>query len=243
MVGVLEMNNYILSISSICFLIIISSCYEKEVQALDGTWKIVKAESEFVMKSDFLYTGINEFALQPYESDHWTFYDDSIMQSNYPFYSSRFAKYKIVKEEDILNADWYDDFIFSKRLSGDTLILKRRSPKYFETFYLIKQNIIKEQISLLKTDKVDWSFYLQKWKYGMFLESSGMKCPRNFPEILDLSSSNSVSYSFEKNILNYWEDDSLHRFEFSTAFEEELNLKHVCDSGCYGMWLEYNKYE
>ena len=229
--------NFILTLISLLFV----SCGVEETIALEGTWKVIKVESEFVMETDPLYNGIQQYALELWEPDHWTFYGDSIMQSRYPYYAKYFQTYKIVDEEYILTADSYDDMIFSKRFSGDTLILKRRDPKYFETFYLLEQDVSAEQIALLKSDKVDWTHYLRQWQFDEFIKSAGRKCNPNFPEMLDLSESNSRSFGFDKNILKYRENDTLNRFEFSSAFNDEINFKHICDSGCENQWVGYKK--
>ena len=222
------------------FSLFVAACNTESTNDIEGTWKIVKFETEFAMKTDVLYDGVNEIPREPYESDHWTFYGDSLMESHYPIYADRFHKYQIVEERSALATEnIYNEMNFSKRFSGDTLILKRRNPKYFETYYLLKQEVDTDQIALLQSIGVDWSYCRKKWQYSRFIESSGMKCPRNFPQIIDLTPANSEVYKLEGNMLSYWEKDSLHRFEFSSMFDDEINFKHVCDSGCQYMWLEY----
>ncbi|NOQ72977.1 MAG: hypothetical protein GQ574_13290 [Crocinitomix sp.] len=235
------MNFYGL-IFCLAFITACSATIDESPDTIDGTWKIVKTENEFVMASDLLYDGVQLSEVQPWDADHWIIFNDTILESKYPYYAKSFRQFKLVSAEefDSIRYNIMESYnTYTKRFSGDTLIMKRRTPKYYESYYMLKQDVDPNQVALLKVAEVDWSHYRKNWIYDHFTESSGMKCPRNFPQIIDLTEKNSDNYEFEKNILKYMENDSLHRFEFSSGYDGELNLLHACDSGCQGMWLEY----
>jgi len=206
------------------------SCKDNSSQLIEGTWKVVKEENLLISLVDIM----SPVERHPNEYNYYTFFKDSMMLSHYPFYNGYLGKYRIVDEQEIINQSSFDGTqLFSMRFSGDTLILKSRRAKHYEDLYLLKANIDKNQIDLLKSSRVDWKYFQKKWN----LSDEDNYDPSlkheigEFPVELNLTIENSSNYNFDKDILNYWENDSLIQFRFFSTNSDKiyLSLEHVCD--------------
>lgn len=205
-----------------------------------GTWRIVELERMQWSSLTRDFTDTLNVELQPWDPTHWAIFDDHISQGQFPKFIDRKLKCHI--EGDSILIDSVLDYDYKFWFCGDTLRVKCRAPKSYDTYSFVPESENISHINYLELNLVDWGYYNYLWIFDHYTASSGMKCSTDFLDTLDLRNSNAVSYSFKSDRLNYVESDSLVMFRFEGGYADQISFEHVCDSvGCTNQWLTYKK--